>query len=113
MRLDRGLRQRDLARELGVTPDTIRNYESGRSSPEVRLWPAILRFLGYDPRETRDGFPERLRRARVSRGMSQAELAALLGVQTATVGAWERGLHRPAGTARTAKALGRFLGGDP
>jgi transcriptional regulator with XRE-family HTH domain len=49
-RLDRGIQQRDAAREIGCDPGTLLNWEKGRVVPDVRFWPKILRFLGYDPR---------------------------------------------------------------
>lgn len=30
-------------------PLTFLHWEKGRVAPEVRFWPAIVRFLGYDP----------------------------------------------------------------
>jgi transcriptional regulator with XRE-family HTH domain len=45
-RLDRGIQQRDAASEIGCDPGTLLNWEKGRVAPDVRFWPAILRFLG-------------------------------------------------------------------
>jgi DNA-binding transcriptional regulator YiaG len=98
-----------LAGAFGCSKDTIRNYEAGRSMPEVRHWPAVLRFLGYDPRPEPASWPERLRFVREGRGLTQGELASLLGVDIRTVNAWEKGHGRPA--RRTATALQAFLAG--
>jgi len=35
---------------MGVDPSTIWNWERGWSHPELRYLPAIIAFLGYDPR---------------------------------------------------------------
>ena len=43
---------------------------------------------------------EAVRRLRGRLGVSQQELAALLGVRQQTVSDWERGLHEPQGAAR-------------
>jgi DNA-binding XRE family transcriptional regulator len=49
-RLDRGIRQKEAARSIGCRPATLGTWEKGRVAPDVPFWPAILRFLGYDPR---------------------------------------------------------------
>ena len=41
-------------------------------------------------------FPEKLRRARKARALSQAECAALLGVSFEAISKWERGITEPA-----------------
>ncbi|MBI4410044.1 MAG: helix-turn-helix transcriptional regulator [Gemmatimonadetes bacterium] len=51
-RLDLGLRQKDLARRLGVNVNTVTNWEVGRSTPALWHVPGIIRFLGYEPFET-------------------------------------------------------------
>ncbi|MBI2401928.1 MAG: helix-turn-helix transcriptional regulator [Gemmatimonadetes bacterium] len=48
-RLDSGLLQREVAGILGVTVDTVRNWEVGRNRPSQRQWPRIIEFLGYVP----------------------------------------------------------------
>jgi DNA-binding XRE family transcriptional regulator len=48
-RLDHGMLQRDAARAIGCSPLTFLHWEKGRVAPDVRFWPAILRFLGYAP----------------------------------------------------------------
>jgi transcriptional regulator with XRE-family HTH domain len=50
VRLDRDLWQKDVAREIGCSAASLLNWEKGRAEPELRFLPAILRFLGYDPR---------------------------------------------------------------
>jgi len=48
-RLDLGLLQRDVAEQLHVHQMTITNWETGRTSPQLRFVPRILSFLGYNP----------------------------------------------------------------
>jgi transcriptional regulator with XRE-family HTH domain len=50
-RLDRGLRQDEVARELGVGYQTVSNWERNYSRVGPRLLPKVVAFLGYDPRE--------------------------------------------------------------
>jgi len=88
-RLDRHFQQRDAAREIGCDPGTLLNWEKGRVAPDVRFWPAILAYLGYDPRPAPEGFGGRLRAAREAEGLSHRELAHRLGLDPGTVAAWE------------------------
>ncbi len=47
-RLDLGLLQREVAAEIGVDASSVYNWENGRTEPQLRHLPAIIRFLGYD-----------------------------------------------------------------
>jgi transcriptional regulator with XRE-family HTH domain len=49
-RMDLALIQRAVAFKIGVDASTIWKWENGWSIPELRHLPAILAFLGYDPR---------------------------------------------------------------
>ena len=58
-RLLRGLMQIEAARELGVSGETLHNWETGKRAPQKYLRERIMAFLGYDPREHGIAFPER------------------------------------------------------
>src|SRR5262249_16941851 len=90
-RLDLGLRQKDVAEQLGVNQKTYENWEQEKYEPEGRFFPAIIRFLGYDPSPAPVSMPDRIRAARRRAGISQRELARRLGLDPATVWAWEAG----------------------
>jgi DNA-binding XRE family transcriptional regulator len=47
-RLDFGLFQKDGAKEIGVTTDTITNWKNGDSTATLKSWPKVTRFLGYE-----------------------------------------------------------------
>ena len=97
-RLDLGLQQKDVARQLGVTVNTVTSWEVNRSEPALWFVPRILRFLGYVPfPRTCDLLPvrEQLKTYRRIHGLSQRRLAALLDVDPSTVLHWERGTTRP------------------
>ena len=49
-RLDLGLLQKEVADQIGANPWTIANWEKGKTKPAARFIPAIIGFLGYDPR---------------------------------------------------------------
>jgi DNA-binding XRE family transcriptional regulator len=58
--------------------------------PELRFLPAILRFLGYDPRPAPATLGGQIRAAREAAGLSERELARRLGLDPGTLAAWER-----------------------
>ena len=47
-RLELRLLQREVAAEIGVHASSVYNWESGRTEPQLRHLPAIIRFLAYD-----------------------------------------------------------------
>jgi len=88
--MDRGLLQREAAEEIGVTTSTLGNWETGFvTDPEVRHLPAILSFLGYDPRAEPSTFGGRIRAKREALGLTHRTLAARLGLDPSTVQVWE------------------------
>lgn len=89
-RLDLGLRQRDVAAELGVTEQTVRHWESGKHPPPVRRVPGIQAFLGFCPYDPAWTFGRRLRAAREAQGLSRRHAAALVGVDEGTIARAER-----------------------
>ena len=48
-RLDLGLLQKDVAEIIGVTTDTITNWEKGRNQPMIWHYLKIKKFLGCSP----------------------------------------------------------------
>lgn len=84
-RIDRGLLQREVALELGVSTSAYRNWEAGRTDPKLRYLPAVQRFLGFCPFDSAWGFGQRLRAAREARGLSRRRAALLLGIDPGTI----------------------------
>ena len=70
---------------LGVDQDSIRNWEIGRTSIEVRYYPALIEFLGYNPLPKPITRGESIRHARMTRGWSRRKLALVADVDEATV----------------------------
>jgi transcriptional regulator with XRE-family HTH domain len=93
--LDLGLRQRDVARQIGVNKDTIHNWETNSTEPEVRLIPHIIDFLGYAPYNLGWSFGQRLKTRRTALGLSQEQFAKRAGLDESTVSKWEREERRP------------------
>jgi DNA-binding XRE family transcriptional regulator len=56
--MDLGLLQHEVAAQLGVDKFTVLNWERGKTAPDVRYYPAIITFLGYNPLPQGATFPE-------------------------------------------------------
>ena len=84
-RLDLGLQQKQAARQLGVHSGCLENWEHGRTSPADRFMPAVIRLLGYNPSPPPSTPGARVAYERVQRGWSRKRLAALAGIDEATV----------------------------
>jgi transcriptional regulator with XRE-family HTH domain len=104
VRLDRGLLQKDVARELSVKKGTVAAWEVNRNPVAVQLIPRVLAFLGYDPRAEGRSMGEKIRARREELGLSRRALALKIGVSRSTVRAWERG----GGKRLFAETLKRF-----
>ena len=79
-----------MAGQIGVDPDTVFRWESNESSPSVSKFPAIIRFLGYDPFPIPTGLSARLQGVRKRLGLSQAAMALKFGVDPTTLRKWEK-----------------------
>lgn len=93
--MDRGLFQREVAVAIGVTANTITNWEWDQTTPVIRYWPGIIEWLGFVPFKVGESLPERIRAYRKLHGLTQHKLAQRLGVDESTVQKWEAGKHRP------------------
>jgi len=76
-RLDLGLTQQEVATQLGVNKDSIRNWEAGRNKVELRYYPLLFAFLGYNPLPEATTRGEAIRRERVSRGGYRSDWLSL------------------------------------
>ena len=94
-RLDLGLLQKEVAERIGVDADTIMHWERNRRAPKIQYVPKIIDFLGYVPFSMGESFPEKLKAYRKLRGLTQQQLADVLGVVLPTVQTWESGIHQP------------------
>jgi len=90
-RLKMGLMQKEVAKQLGVVPWTILNWEKGHTEPPIVSIPAIVRFLGYDPFPEAKTLPQLLLAKRRAMGWSIKEAAREIGVDPCTWSKWERG----------------------
>lgn len=91
-RLQVGLIQNAAGTNFGVSQFTVINWEYGLRKPAVKHWPAIVRFLGYDPSpDAAATLAERLIARRRELGWSQKTAALKLGVDPSTWSSWESG----------------------
>ena len=94
-RLDLGLLQKDIAKEIDVNKSTITNWEINHKYPELRFIPAIIEFLGYWPYDTPgDNLGQQIVAARRKLGLSQKKLAFRLGVDPGTLARWENNVRQ-------------------
>jgi transcriptional regulator with XRE-family HTH domain len=90
------LSKRQLSLKLNVSDVTIYLWERNRVRPALAQIPKIIEFLGRDPSEKKtETLGERIREYRRIHGLTQKELAELLGVDESTLAGWEGGKHQP------------------
>lgn len=93
-RLVLGLRQEDVARQLGTLREVYDRWERDERQPVVSEWPGIIAFLGYYPfsQETAADLVLKVRRCQ---GMDQKALARTVGVIHQKLRLWEHSLAIP------------------
>ena len=84
-RLENGLFQRDVAERIRVAICTVAGWEQGMSTPEVRYFPAIFDFLGYDPFPEPKTLGEKIVAWRRRNGITRKALAKQLGIDEAAL----------------------------
>jgi DNA-binding transcriptional regulator YiaG len=99
-----GLTRRDAAKQIGVRGAAVGQWETGEHHPENEYWPAIIRFIGYDPIcSDPQTVPEKIAFLCRHMGLSGVALAALLGTNKATIYKWEHGGRQRKGWAKAAR----------
>ena len=104
--MDLAMKQRDVAKLLGCTEQSIRFWELNKTQPIPKYMPGLIQFLGYVPFPQPKTLSERLRRYRLIHGLTQRELAKQLKVSQDSIIGWESGSHIP--TGRSVEALRRL-----
>lgn len=94
-RLKAGLSQKEVAARLDADPLTVVNWERDKTVVEVRFYPSIIALLGFNPLPEGHTPGDRMQRARLSRGLSRKRLAALAGIEEATVAKLEADVASP------------------
>lgn len=114
-----GLRRIDLARQIGISDETVRLWEKGTVRPSRELLARLIALLSLEVADwsASDSDPQkselpvvarRLREERRARGRSQSTTAPFLDVAQATYASWETGRCSPADQHH--EAIASFLG---
>jgi len=107
-RLQLGLIQKDVAKIINVSEDTITFWENQKASPMIHHYPNIISFLGYNPVGAMDGsLGDQLRSFRVLNGLSSKELGKLLRVDASTIRSWETNMIIP--SAKNLKKIDKMI----
>jgi transcriptional regulator with XRE-family HTH domain len=102
-RLDLKLFQIDAAKITGCDEMTVVDWEKGHSIPALCHMAGIVQFSGFDPLPEGVDLAGKLLHHRQSRGMSQKQFAAQIGLDPGTLARWERRERFP-----DAKQLGKL-----
>jgi transcriptional regulator with XRE-family HTH domain len=94
-RLQLHLMQAEIAKQLGVHVESVKNWERGAGTPKIRQIPKIVAFLGYEPEPEPEALPKRIAYARRRLGFTQEDLARALGVNPVTIYRWENSISVP------------------
>jgi len=95
-RIDKRFEQKEVAALIGVTENTISNWELNLYKPDIQFYPNIFKFIECIPFELKtDTLGDQIRTFRILNGMSQEKLASELGINESTVFHYEKGKHKP------------------
>lgn len=81
-RLELGLTQKEIAKQLGINDQTVSRWETGESNPNIKHYPFVISFLDYYPFEIDDTFGGKIKRYRFINGMSRKKLAQLFKISS-------------------------------
>jgi transposase len=98
-RKELGLLQREAAVRLGVSTDTVVNWEKDKTMPVASQFRPVVAFLGYDPTPEPRTLAERLQAKQRRLGASFAQVARYLGWDPGSLrryldGTWRISLDR-------------------
>jgi hypothetical protein len=92
---------------LGVTEQSITNWELSWSEPKVRHIPKIIEFIGYCPYDPTADLIDRVEAIRRVLGLTRKQLAHSLKIDESSLASWVRREHRP--VKRSVEILRAFL----
>lgn len=105
LRLRKGMTQAELSKVSGIYQNQISNYEKGNRSPSPKIAEKLLAALDA-PAEYWESFQktakteypalaENIKKLRQNMGLTQTELAKIIGTTQAKLSGYENGLHIP------------------
>jgi transcriptional regulator with XRE-family HTH domain len=109
-RMDRGLWHKHVAEIIGVGTCSVNNWEHGHAEPEVRYIPAIIEFIGYNPRPEPVATMERLQWFKWSNGLSLERLGRTMGRDPEQLADWLSGRIKP--FRKSLAMIDTFLSGN-
>jgi transcriptional regulator with XRE-family HTH domain len=89
-----GLLQREAAEMLGVSTDTVVNWEKDKTRPVASQFRPVVTFLGYDPTPAPSTLAERLKAKRRELGVTFAQVARHLRWDPGTLTRYLNGTWR-------------------
>jgi transcriptional regulator with XRE-family HTH domain len=108
VRLDRRIYQSDVAKALGVTNDSINNWENNHCEPKVSQAKSIIKFLGYIPyKYQKKAIGEQLFVARQVSGLSFRRLSKKIKIDPGTLALVEKNIRTP--ISRIRKIIQNFI----
>jgi transcriptional regulator with XRE-family HTH domain len=105
-----GLLQREAAERMGVSAETVANWETGKTKPVAAQFRPVVEFLGYDPLPEPKTLADRLEAKQRSLGVSLAQVARYLGWDPGSLRRYLDGTWRLSSDRRA--ALEAFLAGE-
>jgi transcriptional regulator with XRE-family HTH domain len=99
-RIERGLTQIQTADILGISEDTVADWEKGKTEPSDKRRKAVIEFLGYNPFLLEQEKPlitigDHIRKRRLELSLTHAETAERLETNIDTAKSWQSGRTRP------------------
>jgi transcriptional regulator with XRE-family HTH domain len=94
-RRELGLIRREAASLIGCSWKSLLWWERDERTPTPPMYPAIIKFLGYEPWPVPETLPEKLKAERLRRGLGIKEAAKVIGVDECTLWWWESGRWKP------------------
>lgn len=113
-RLAKGMTIAKLAEIAGLSVSTVGDAERERATPSLSVLRKLARaldvsvaYLGCFEELPEETLGQRIRKARLCRGLMKVEFARLLGVDVRTLREWENDKRKP--SSKSMAMLGRFL----
>lgn len=83
------------AQKFGISVTAYNAWECDRHEPDIKHWPEIISFLGYDPTPTPSNLDAALTALQRRHGLDRERLAVRLGIERKTLFNWLRGKTAP------------------
>lgn len=104
LRIQNNISQKDLAETIGVAPNTLSQYETGKREPDNSTLIKLAQYFGVTvdyllknetPDDVPSNFPARLKYLREQKGVSYEQMANDTGYTPEDIEAFENGTKEP------------------